>query len=308
MTNLLKWILFPGVHVVCRFGGDDGDGGGGLGSNFEAEEARKGALRKRIDRMYGIDADRGPAPERKTFTTQRAGEPPEGWHLVGGEGSENMWTGPSGRVSYGPPPASTVDVVDEDAYNKAVADFNALDKETVDARTAMEGENTKLANATRSYYTDQLGREYNKAERETRFKLARQGLMGGSEDIYQQGDVRSDRDLGATRVDEAVRRAVGQMKTQREQERLNAVQLVNSGAGDSAVSAAQAGLKNTFENANAAQKVSLFDDLFTNAADAFSANNLNAQQQLLAERYYRQLGAFPFQQIRTTSGKTTPDR
>jgi len=295
MTNLLKWILFPGVHVVCRIGGDDG--GGGSGSNFEAEEARKGALRKRIDRMYGIDADRGPAPERKTFTTQRAGEPQEGRHLVGGEGSES--------VSYGPPPASTVDVFDEDAYNKAVADFNALDQEAAGARTAMEGENTKLADATRSYYADQLGRDYTKAERETRFKLARQGLMGGSEDIYQQGDVRSDRDLGATRVDEAVRRAVGQLKTQREQERLSAVQLVNSGAGDSAVSAAQAGLKNTFENANAAQKVSLFGDLFTNTADAATGNNLSAQQRLFAERYYRQLGAFPFQQIRTTSGKIT---
>jgi hypothetical protein len=117
------------------------------------------------------------------------------------------------------------------------------DDEAAAAQKAMEGENTKLADATRAYYTDQLGRQYTKAERETRFKLARQGLLGGSEDVFQQGEVNSDRDLGATRVDEAVRHAVASLKTQREQERLNAINLVNSGAGDSAVSAAQAGLR-----------------------------------------------------------------
>lgn len=180
------------------------------------------------------------------------------------------------------------------------------DPEGVSAKQSLDAENTKLADATRSYYTDQLGKTYDTASRNTRFKLARQGLLGGSEDVFQQGEVSSDRDLGATRVDEAVRRAIASLTGQREQERLNAVGLVNSGQGDSAVSAAQAGLRGSFENTSNAAKENLFGDLFANGADAVTANNLDQQAALLGARYNDRLGSF-FSRPRTaTSGRVTP--
>ena len=43
-----------------------------------------------------------------------------------------------------------------------------------------------------------------------------------------------------------MRRAISTMTGQREQERLNAISLVNAGTGESAVGAAQAGLRNSF--------------------------------------------------------------
>jgi len=281
MINLLKWIFFPGF--VSRFGGDGA--GGDSGSNYEAEEARKSQLRKQIDLMYGIGGPSA-APTREQFTT-------------GGTPASESSGGEAGTQTY---TEATPGIFDETGFNAALemskGDAGAK------ARAAMDSENTRVGDATRSYYTDRLGKDYAKAERETRFKLARQGLMGGSEDVFQQNEIKSDRDLGATRVDEAVRRAVADLKGKREQERLNAVSLVNAGAGDSAVSAAQAGLKNTFETATSAQRVNLFDDLFANTAESLANGAQTDQQAALLARYRNQLSSF-IPARSSTSGKLT---
>lgn len=192
-----------------------------------------------------------------------------------------------------------------DPSQPAIARNASLAEQAAAARTSLEGENTKLGDATRAYYTDQLGKTFQEASRNTRFKLARQGLLGGSEEAFQQGEVGSDRDLGATRIDEAVRRAVASLKTQREQERLNAVGLVNAGAGDSAVSAAQTGLRNSLENANSQQKADIFGDLFSHSADALAASNANDNEAARLARFRQSLTSF-FPASNTTSGRVTP--
>lgn len=270
MNMLWRWLLTP---ILLGFGGD---GGGGGGTNAAEEERRKADLRARIDRMYGLKSY-GPAPEKVIDHYEQVPDP----------------TSENGQMMFRP------------VYVTPKINTSALDAEANAATQTMEAEKTKLGEATRSYYADQLGREYTKAERNTRFKLASQGLMGGSEDIFQQGEVKSDRDLGATRVDDAVRRAIAGLTSEREQERLNAVNLVNSGAGDSAVSAAQAGLRNTLSNAESAQKADLFSDLFTSAADIGAAGNVNAQNAALAARYRDRLSTF-FPSGGTTSGRVTP--
>lgn len=247
-----------------------GGGDGGAGARQEEEERRKAELRQRIDRMYGIHTD-----------------DPLG---------EVAKTGPGG--SFGK--AAIVPALNEQVGSRNVAGAS----EAGNARAAMEGENTTLADATRGYYTDELGKNYGDAERSTRFKLARQGLLGGSEDVFQQSDVKSDRDLGATRVDEAVRRALSNLTSQREQERLNSINLVNAGAGDSAVSAAQAGLRNSFENVASQQKAQLFTDLFANSADVAANQNSADQQAALLGRYRDRLSTF-FPNSSTTSGRVT---
>jgi hypothetical protein len=184
----------------------------------------------------------------------------------------------------------------------------AKPQELAEAKAAaemMEGQGTDLSNATRGYYTEQLGKQYEEAERKTRFRLARQGLLGGSEDVFQQGELKSNRDLGATRVDDAVQRAVSAFKAQREQERLNAVNLVNSGAGDSAVTAAQTGLRNSLDNAKSAEKQNLFTDLFSNGANAVTVSNMADQQAALLGRYRDRVSSF-FPATGSSSGRITP--
>lgn len=234
------------------------------GKRMEEEEGRKAALRRRIDAFYGI-ADQEEVPGFAGSRFSKLAQP----------------------------------------VGQMVRDRNAaLETGATAARTSMGDEETKLADATRAYYTDQLGKTFAEASRNTRFKLARQGLLGGSEDANQQGEVTSDRDLGATRVDEAVRRAVSQLKTQREQERLNAIGLVNSGSGESAVSAAQTGLRNSLENVSSQQKADLFSDLFTHAADIGTANNAQNQAALLNARIRDGITSF-FPVRTTTSGRVT---
>lgn len=212
-----------------------GGGDGGSGSNQAEEEARKAALRRQIDSFYGY-SDAGP--------TQAV---PEG--MLGKIVSKIQADNPQ-------PP-------------------DATDATAAEARTAMEAENTKLGGATRSYYTDQLKRQYDIAERNQRFQLARQGLLGGSPESDTQAEISSARDLGATRVDDAVTQAVTGLKTQREQERLNAINLVNAGGGESAVSAAQAGLRNAFASRASAQKADLFGDLFATSAQGIADARTN---------------------------------
>ncbi len=301
--NLLKWILFPSVMLTPRFGGDEG-GGDTAGDNAKAEEERKTTLRRRIDRLYGV-ADTTP----QTVTETVAADAPDAQRyrmIDNGEAGVQY-------VAENSPAATFVRAADG-SYVPAGAGATTTrtrtvtpdsDPEAQAAAAQMEAENTRLADATRAYHTDQLGREYQKAERDTRFRLARSGLLGGSEDIYQQGDVRSDRDLGATRVDQAVRSAVAGLKTQRENERLNAINLVNSGAGDSAVSSAQAGLRNSFDVANSQQRANLFGDLFQNAVDANAAAGAAAQNAALAERYKTKLATF-FPNGSSSSGRITP--
>lgn len=197
-------------------------------------------------------------------------------------------------------------VADDKAVGAIPSTALGPNPEAVAARAAMDSENTRLADATRAYYTDALGRSSEKAQRNTKFRLARQGLLGGSEEVFQQGEVKQDRDLGATRVDEAVRRAISSLTGQREQERLNAINLVNAGSGESAISAAQAGIRNSFENVSNQQKADIFGDLFAGAADARTASNLQAQEALLANRYRERLGSFFNNSGRSTSGRVTP--
>lgn len=173
------------------------------------------------------------------------------------------------------------------------------------ARAQMAAEDKQVSDATRNYYTDQLGRAFVKAERNTRFNLARQSLLGGSEDVNQQAEVRSDRDLGATRIDEATRRAVTQLHGDREDARLKGIGLINAGAGEEGVRSASAGLKQSLDTAMTQQRADLTSDLFANAVDAYAAQNANAANQALLARYRNQL-ATSFPNTGSTSGRVTP--
>jgi hypothetical protein len=172
------------------------------------------------------------------------------------------------------------------------------------AAAQMKKEEDELANANRTYYTDELNRGYNKAERNTRFNLARRGVLGGSDDIDQQMEVQSDRDLGATRLDDAVRQSVAGLRTNREQERLMATSLINAGEGENAVLAASKGLENSLANSRTANKTQLFGDLFANSADAMAAQNANAANAALLARYKQTSSFFPAGD-KTDSGRRT---
>lgn len=158
--------------------------------------------------------------------------------------------------------------------------------------STMGGEETKISEATRQYYTDILNRSSAAAERNTRFNLARSGQLGGSAQSDKMSDILSDKNLGATRIDQAVRQAVQGLKTQRENERLGAYSLVDTGTGSEAINAASTGLKNAFNNAMTANRADLFGDLFAGTADAAVAQQNNALQNALIGKYTNALNTY----------------
>lgn len=248
------------------FGGKKDDS---AAREMQAEEERKRVLRQRIDALYGIDSSDPLMPVD-----------------TGGKG-----------FKLGAMVASL-----RNPEIQAANDERA--RQAADARAAMERENTTLGDATRGYYSDALERSFVKAKRNSDFALARRSLAGGSAETDANTELDTDRNLGATRISDAVHRAVNDMINQREQERLNAYGLVQSGAGEAAINAAASGLKRSFDTAQSAQKADLFGDLFATGAAGAAASNEQDQQALFAQRYRDRLNTF-FAPTSSTSGRVT---
>lgn len=317
MKNLLQWILFPGAIVVLRFGDDTG--GGNSGQEQEKEEQRKKELREKIDVLFGARKDRtyygvntvgGPGswenyetnPAWKWFDNpdEAADAQREVDARARGAGGKDSWDewSDTWKHAHTPPDSAGKAYAESDADHPSgmgtglMARIVRPDPDAPDIEGRMAKESTDLAGANRGYYADQLAREYAKAERNARFEAARRSVLGGSSDIDTQAELRSDRDLGATRVDEAVRRSVLGLDSSREQERMNALNLVQAGYGDSAVTAAQRGISATLDASRSASKESLFSDLFSAGSLGAGAYADNARQQALLQQYRDQVRNF----------------
>jgi len=244
MNQLINWILNPGGMSDLRKPGGGGDGGAGAREQ-EAESARE-QLRQRINAMYGV------APPQLVAPTHV----PEG-----GVFNNAKWFNLlSGQPQQDP----------------------ALPSVATGALSQLEAEKKRIADATSGYYTDELGKGYEKATRANKFGLARRSLLGGSVEADTGAALKGDLELGATRVSDAARRAAAGLDTAREQERLQAIGLANAGAGESAISAASTGLRNAFANAESAQKADLFGGLFSAGAGQVEANADAVRQAKLA--------------------------
>lgn len=160
------------------------------------------------------------------------------------------------------------------------------------AAAQLKAEDDQVSQATSDYYGDQLSRTAAAAERNNRFNLARSGQMGGSVDVDSNTELQTDKNLGATRIDQAARGAAASLQAQRENERLQSIGLVNAGAGDQAVQSASAGLRDSLANAQNQQRSDLTGDLFTGFNDNYALSNANAANSAALARYQQSLGAF----------------
>jgi hypothetical protein len=134
--NWLLRLLFP---APLYFGG--GGGGDGGAGQQQADEARKSALRSKIDAMYGI----GPSGARPT---------PHQFQTMGSVGS-------------------SVEVADTSSTEAPA--FDETRRPPPMRQRRWRAERNQVSDATRGYYTDQLTRAFGGAERNNRFALARQG-------------------------------------------------------------------------------------------------------------------------------------
>jgi hypothetical protein len=266
-------IFTGGLYKSGLSGG--GETASDTGSAASAEQARKDALRRRLDIMFGIDPSAPPGVDQPA--------------LVG------TTSGRFGKDALMPPLQ-----VDRSGYDSELS-------QAAQARAQLAGESSRVTDALRGFYTDQLGEQFEEGSRRNKFALARRGLLGGSADVDARRELAEDRDLGATRLDEAVRRAATNLSAQRESERLKATGLIAAGQGESAVTAAQRGLQNAIDNTSNAAKENLFTDLFSVGAAGVGASNDQALQAALLSRYRDQVRSFfPAGSSGSSSGRVTP--
>lgn len=143
------------------------------------------------------------------------------------------------------------------SYDTTVRDANLA------ARDQLYG---TIRNDSEARLLDTLGKDRSKAEREVRFQLARQGLMGGSADIDQGRELLEQFQEGSLEARNAATASANSARGADETTRVNLINNVRSGMAESdALSAAFAGMQNNAttarDNAMATDIGSFFDDI-----------------------------------------------
>jgi len=240
------------------------------------EEAKRENLRNRLNAFYGIDPT---GLDRSDPKYQR-----DDMEVVPGE---------QGDIQQ------MVRRFDASAYD---ADLAAARARAAAAREQLASEEREISGANRDYYSDQLKRASEAAARRNRFALADRGLLRGSVDIDTGREHRRATTEGAVRVEDEVRAALAALRSQRETERANSVQLIQSGVGEDAVLSAAAGRDRALENVRSRQKADITSDLFSVGADnALLARDPNA---LAVDRYRQRLSTY-YPTSTRTSGRQT---
>lgn len=161
-----------------------------------------------------------------------------------------------------------------------------------DNAARFKAEEEELANALRANYGEELGTKYGESARALKFSAANSGGVGGSAYADKMGELDRDNALAGTRITEAIQRQINQLQSQREATRTNALNLVNTGSGAEAVSAATSGLNSSLNAAKSASRERLFDDLFQGLAVGAGAGNANAKNAAAAALYKQKTGAY----------------
>lgn len=143
------------------------------------------------------------------------------------------------------------------AYDTSVRDANLAERNKLYGTIQTDSESRLL---------DTLGKDRTRAERDVRFQLARQGLMGGSADVDQGRELLENFQEGSLEARNASTAASNDARASDENTRVNLINNIRSGMAESdAVSAAYAGLNNNAtsarDNAMATNIGNFFDDI-----------------------------------------------
>lgn len=166
-------------------------------------------------------------------------------------------------------------------------------------------EEDELARNLREFYGTERQDEYERAERQMRFGAANTGNIGSTTYADAENDLAEKNRKGGTRIDEAVQRAIQQLRGSREGSRLNAIQLVNSGSGSDAVASASQGIRDSLNAAKASNREDLFSDLFTNLAYTKAASDAASRDQQRAS-YFAPKSGNAYYVTPASSGRVQP--
>lgn len=236
MIDLLRAKLSCAPMGARLYGG----GGGGDGGYGERQDKMKAEQDKAIQAINLIFGKGDGTPITKTTTIPGT--------------TQNLYRPSTGEYTR-ETPATTVTSVT--GYDTTQRDKNLAERNKLYGTIRTDAEARLL---------DTLGKDRTRAERDVRFQLARQGLMGGSADIDQGRELLENFQEGSLEARNASTASSNAARASDENTRVNLINSIRSGMAESdAVSAAYAGLQNNAttarDNALATNIGNFFDDI-----------------------------------------------
>ncbi len=167
----------------------------------------------------------------------------------------------------------------EDQRRAAITGTTAEVNRIFDA-PARQTQYADYAGAVRKRYTDDANRQKGIADRQLKFSLARSGLAGGSADVDARRTLGEEYSRGILSAEDKAQSAVADLKSRDEQQRLNLIQLVQSGLdATTAAQRANAQVAQTSEAARGTAGLTGLGDIF-----GATAAQYKAQQEAAARR------------------------
>lgn len=162
--------------------------------------------------------------------------------------------------------------MDDDAIAKAVQDGLYTERKTV-APAPREQLYTQQKQAVTDINKLDVDKQYKVAERNARFGLSRQGLLGGSEDINANEDLRERQNKGLIQAAALGDSAAAELKNQDERARQSLISMAQSGIDTgTAQSMAMKQLDAAAQAASGNAKVATIGDLFGDMSQAWMLN------------------------------------
>lgn len=300
-------------------GGGGGGGGGDGGLEYmqakDAEEkARKKAAISKINRIFGLPGDKGPAPQRGDFYTQGGSgfsalptfsKPNRTFGLPGDKGptpqmgafytqggldfsaQPTFIDAVSGLVEY----PSLPGFYDDAGYEQALARYNAIDEETLKNKAAREADYSRVGSDVKSFHMDRLSKDLEKVVRQMKFHLLGSGNWGGSGELDERANLDETRNRGVMDIQNLADNTSDSVRAADTDKMTSLIAAINAGMEESDAANAAAAHTSTaaqraIQSAKGASFANLFDDLMGSYAMRAAnhgtgrTNDFYAQRQL----------------------------
>ena len=262
-------------------GGGGGGGDGGLAymqARDAQEKARKKAAISKLNRIFGLPGDKGPAPQRGDFYTQGGSD---------FSAQPTFIDAVSGLVEY----PSLPGFYDDAGYEQALARYNAIDEETLKNKAAREADYSRVGSDVKSFHMDRLAKDLEKVVRAMKFNLLGSGNWGGSGELDERANLDETRNRGVMDIQNLADNTADSVRAADTDKLTSLVAAVNAGmeeadAANSASAHTSTAAQRAIQGAKGASFANLFDDLMNSytlrAANrgAGRANDFYAQRQL----------------------------
>ena len=264
-------------------GGGGGGGGGDGGLEYmqakDAEEkARKKAAISKINRIFGLPGDKGPAPQKGSFYF------PGGFDL---SAQPTFIDVNSGIVEYPQLPG----LMDDKGYEEAMAKYNAIDEDTLKNKAAREADYARVGADVSAFHKDRLSKDLEKVVRQMKFHLLGSGNWGGSGELDERANLDETRNRGIMDIQNLADNTSDSVRAADTDKMTSLIAAINAGMEESDAANAAAAHTSTaaqraIQGAKGASFANLFDDLMGSYAMRAAnrgtgrANDFYAQRQL----------------------------